>query len=196
MKDLAIGDLEHAPCGFLIFSDAGVITGINETLLMLLGYTEKDELLGKNIETLFTIAGRIFYQTHFFPLLRLQGKADEIFFSLKTKNRADVPVMCNAVRKDPGGSGATHCIFMPVTERRKYEQELLDARRHAERALEQNQDLMQAKKELEIHAIELDRHLSRLTRINDDISQFSKVISHDLQESIRKIAIFSDIVSG
>ncbi len=195
MRDLVVTYLEHAPCGFLTFSDAGVITGINATLLALLGYAQKGEVAGRSIETLFSIAGRIFYQTHFFPLVRLHGHASEIFFSLRTKDKGALPVMCNAVRKDVDGFVATHCIFVPITERQKYEEELLSARRKAERALEENHELMVAKKELELHSIELDKQLSRLTEINDDTSQFSKVISHDLQESIRKIAVFSDMVS-
>jgi sigma-B regulation protein RsbU (phosphoserine phosphatase) len=196
MSHFSTEDLDSAPCGFLTFADNGIISSLNTTLLQLLGYEKKSEIVGKSIETLFSIAGRIFYQTHFFPLIKLHGRASEIFFSLKTRDSDGLPVMCNAIRKETtGGQASVHCIIVPVTERSKYEQELLLARRQAEEALEKNDMLTAAKKELEIHTIELDRQLSRLTQINDDISQFSKVISHDLQEPIRKIAVLADKVS-
>jgi sigma-B regulation protein RsbU (phosphoserine phosphatase) len=195
MAGLHPEDLDSAPCGFLAFSDAGIIQLVNQTLLDLLGYREKEELLGKSVETLFTIAGRIFYQTHFFPLIKLHGKASEIFFSLKTLGSDTLPVICNAVRKNVNGSISNHCILFPVHERGKYEQELLEARRQAEEALEKNQDLVAAKEELQLHSIELDKQVGRLQQINNDISQFSKVISHDLQESIRKIAVWADKVA-
>jgi sigma-B regulation protein RsbU (phosphoserine phosphatase) len=69
--------LNTAPCGFLSFADDGTITTVNATLLGMLGY-ERDELTGRGIETILTIGSRIFYQTHFFPLVRLHGSAEEI----------------------------------------------------------------------------------------------------------------------
>ena len=192
MNILNADDLENAPCGFLTFSDIGMIESINTTLLKLLGYHQHDELIGKQVEHILTIAGRIFYQTHFYPLIKLQGKANEIFFFLKTNNNDSLPVICNAVRKEVKGIFINHCIFIVVTERGKYEQELLTAKRQAEEALQRNAGLVEAKKELELNSIELDRQVSRLKQVNEYITQFSKIVSHDLQEPIRKIAVLAD----
>ena len=62
MKDL----FEDAPNGYFSFFDNGKLHVVNETLCQLLGY-KKEELHQKNVETIFTISTRIFYQTHFFP---------------------------------------------------------------------------------------------------------------------------------
>ena len=69
------GDIYHldellntVPCGFLTFTDDGKIVVVNATLLQLLGY-ELDELRGQRIDSILPMASRIFYQTHFFPLL-------------------------------------------------------------------------------------------------------------------------------
>jgi PAS domain S-box-containing protein len=57
--------LNYAPCGFLAFTDNGKIIDMNHTFLELLGY-ERGELRELHIEKIFSVAGRIFYQTHFF----------------------------------------------------------------------------------------------------------------------------------
>ncbi|MBD0325153.1 MAG: PAS domain-containing protein, partial [Pyrinomonadaceae bacterium] len=90
--------LNTAPCGFLSFSDDGVILIVNSTLLESLGYALR-ELQGKNFESFLPVASRIFYQTHFFPLLKLHGKAEEIYLSLRANSGAEVPVLVNAVRR-------------------------------------------------------------------------------------------------
>ena len=64
--------LNIIPCGFLVFDD-GKIVAANSMLLKMLGY-ERDELLSLPIEKIFSVAGRIFYQTHFFPLLKLKSQ--------------------------------------------------------------------------------------------------------------------------
>jgi phosphoserine phosphatase RsbU/P len=80
-----LGDLlDAAPCGFVSFADDGTITAANTTLAHMLGYA-RGELEGRRIESLMSVGARIFYQTHFFPLVRLHGHAEEIFLLLKDK---------------------------------------------------------------------------------------------------------------
>jgi sigma-B regulation protein RsbU (phosphoserine phosphatase) len=197
MAEMLVDDLDTAPGGFITFSDAGLIMSLNTTLLTLLDYPDKVVLTGKSIESLLSVAGKIFYQTHFFPLLKLQGNADEIFFRLKTREGKEIPVICNAVRKvKEDGIGIIHCLFIPATQRSKYEQELLIAKKEAQASLNQNRELLLAKAELEEKAYHLDRRLTQLKQMNDDLIQFGKIISHDLQEPIRKIAVFADKVAS
>ena len=114
--------LDEAPCGFLIFNDEGVITQANKTLEIWLGFTS-GELIGNKLESLLSIAGRIFYQTHFFPLLKLHGKAEEIFLTLRSKALDDVPVLVNATRREHNNETLNHCVLLPVYQRKKYEEE-------------------------------------------------------------------------
>jgi phosphoserine phosphatase RsbU/P len=196
MADLSIDDLDTAPAGFLVFSDEGIICKVNASFKKLLNCTEEHQLIGQNIETIFSMAGRIFYQTHFFPLLTLQGSADEIFFRLKPTRGPLIPVVCNAVRKiDHRGVALNHCLFLPVLQRSKFEQQLIDAKKEAQESLAQNRDLLAAKAALEENAFYLDQRIGELRKMNEDLLQFGKIISHDLQEPIRKIAVFVDKVS-
>jgi len=125
--------LDTAPCGFLAFADDGVIQTANATLLGWLGRGEGG-LAGRHVESILPPGGRIFYQTHFFPLLKLHGRAEEIYLSLRGVGGAAVPVLANAARRERGGSAVNDCVFVPMRQRRRFEDELLAAKREAEEA--------------------------------------------------------------
>lgn len=125
--------LDTAPCGFLSLDDNGAILFVNRTLGEWLGY-EPSELVGRSIETILSIGGRIFYQTHISPLLKLQNRAEEIYFSLKCKNGQALPVLTQAVRGEREGEFVSDCVFLPMRQRREYEDELLQAKKVAEEA--------------------------------------------------------------
>lgn len=159
----------------------------------MLGY-EIHELKGCKTDALLNIAGRIFYQTHFFPLIKLHNKAEEIFLSLLTKSRQEVPVLVNAKRKEIDQVAYNVCAVIPVNQRKEYEQQLLVAKKTAEDALQKNEHLLQLTHELETNKAALDRKIAMLTSVHNDVIQFSRIISHDVQEPVRKAAIFSDIM--
>ena len=77
---------QQAPCLLFTSTDAGVLMAVNETLCRHLQYT-RQELIGQKIDVIFTVATRIFQQTHFYPLLKLQKKAEEIFINLQSKSK-------------------------------------------------------------------------------------------------------------
>jgi sigma-B regulation protein RsbU (phosphoserine phosphatase) len=181
------------PCGYVSFGDNGIIKDCNQTLSSWIGW-QKDELAGKSIEHLFTLATRIFYNTHLFPLIKLHGEANEIFLSLKTKQQGDLPVIVNAKRTQEGEENIIRCIIIQVKERQKYEQELLNAKRAAEKALAENRELMILTRSLEEQAVELDRQYQQQVSIHENLLQFGKIISHDFQEPIRKIRVFADFI--
>jgi phosphoserine phosphatase RsbU/P len=183
--------LENAPCGYLIFSEEGIIIDANQTLLRLLELTH-EQIVGKQIDILLTISSRIFYNTHFFPLLKLHGKAEEIFFQLKTSSNETLPALISAERRLSKGENVNHCVILPVHQRKKFEEEILKARHDAENALAENRHLQELKASLEKSTLELDTNLQRQQSLNRSFLQFGKVISHDLQEPIHKINIFTD----
>jgi sigma-B regulation protein RsbU (phosphoserine phosphatase) len=185
--------LDTAPCGFVAFTDDGRIMTANRTLLDLLSYSA-DAIVGQKFERMLTVASRIFYQTHFFPLIKLHGKVDEVFLSLRTLGGEDVPMLVNAVRKEQDSTFLNHCVLVPVYQRRKYEDEILLAKRAAEEALKSNDELNRIRGELEQHTQELDRKLSRLEQKHQELAQVSHLLSHDLREPIRKIAWFAEVL--
>jgi sigma-B regulation protein RsbU (phosphoserine phosphatase) len=185
--------LDNAPCGFLVFRDNGEIVQANKTLLLWLGY---ETLAGHKTDNILTLASRIFYNTHFFPIVKLHQRADEIFLTLATKDKQDIPVLANAVRKTDGPEAVTHCVFVPVRQRHQLEDEILQAKRAAENALKDNTQLKSLTASLERQAYELDQQYKKLSVLNQNLLQFSKIVSHDLQEPIRKIALNADILKN
>lgn len=125
--------LDRAPCGFLSFRDDGTIIYANATLGQLLGVDAR-ELVGQSFETILTVPARIFYQTHFFPLIKLHGRAEEIYFTLRAHSGAAVHVLANAAHVDVDGAPRIDCVMLRIHERQKYEQELLQAKKTAEAA--------------------------------------------------------------
>lgn len=126
---------ERAPCGFLSTTPNGTIIKINQTLLAWLGRT-RDELLGKRFTDLLTPGGRIYHETHYAPMLSMQGSAREIALELIASNGHRLPTLVNSVLvKDPAGEPALiRTAIFDATERRSYENELLLAKQRAESA--------------------------------------------------------------
>ena len=159
------GLLESAPCGFLSFADEGTIRVANRTLLDMLGHARED-VVGAHVERLLTVGGRIFYQTHFFPLLRMHGHAEEVFLLLRAKDGSDVGALVNAMRRERGGEWVTDCVLMQVRERRKFEDALLRAKKAAEDARAESErrrlELQHANELLEQQAVELEMSQQQL----------------------------------
>jgi sigma-B regulation protein RsbU (phosphoserine phosphatase) len=125
---------EHAPCGFVSALLDGMIIKANATFLSWTGYTA-DELVGRRrLPDLLTPGGRIFYETHYGPLLRMQGSVREIAVDLVCADGRRLPVLLNSVVR-PEASGpplVSRTVVFDATERRSYEQELLRAKISAE----------------------------------------------------------------
>jgi PAS domain S-box-containing protein len=156
----ALGEvLDDAPFGFVSFEDDGTIRLVNQTALELLGFAA-EELLGRSVETILAVGSRIFYHTHFFPLLSLHGRADEIYLILRSHSAEPVGVLVNARRRVRGGATLYDCAFLRVREREKFEHELVAARRAAEEAhsvlSSQAKQLAEANELLESQALELE----------------------------------------
>lgn len=185
--------IEAMPCGFIVFDDYGTIESVNEFLCNLLEY-DHNELIDKNIELVFTISSRIFYQTQLYPLIRLKGKVDEIFLTLRSKQGAHIPVMLYCKRNVTDEKISNVCVFVTVWEREKHELEMLKANEMRQHTLQENETLNKLKEELEFHQQHLDQQVSILSQRNQEYRQLNKVLTHDLQEPIRKIGVFTDRV--
>src|SRR5919112_5881410 len=129
---------ENAPCGYLSTRPDGRITKINRTLELWLG-SDRDQLVGRRFQDLLNIAGKISYETHFAPLLRMQGFFNEVALDLVGNTGKLVPVLVNAVeRRDEAGQVRfIRIMIFNASDRRRYERELLEARRTAEAASQQ-----------------------------------------------------------
>jgi PAS domain S-box-containing protein len=135
---------EHAPCGYLSTLPDGTIARVNQTLVDWTGHTRERLLGGTRFQSLLTIGSRIYYETHYAPLLQMQGAAKEIAFELVHKDGRILPILLNASqRRDADGSPLFNRITLfDSTDRRRYERELLLARRKAEQVAQDKADLL------------------------------------------------------
>lgn len=143
LEDSAEDLYENAPCGYLSTLLDGQIAKINGTLLGWLGY-RREELVGnRRFSDLLTVGGRLYHETHFAPLLRMQGEINGIALELRAADGTRLPVLVTSTVKT-GGDGQPLLIRTTVfdaRDRRAYETELLRARREAERERERLQRL-------------------------------------------------------
>src|ERR1041384_1483098 len=104
---------------------------LNLTLAETLGYS-RAELQGWHVQKILPPGGRIFYNTHVFPLLKMHGAAEEIYLPLRARDGNDVPMLMNAKRRVIDGGEFNDCVFVHMVQRHKFEDELVQARRVAE----------------------------------------------------------------
>ena len=133
--------LDRAPCGFFSVDDSGRLLVANETLCRLV-QAEPGSLQGPHVDSLLTGASRIFYQTHVFPMIKLEGEAVEVHLALRRADGTDVPVMLNAVRRPEGQPPRCDCVVLPMRQRQQFEAELIAARRAAEAASRAKDDFL------------------------------------------------------
>ena len=219
MEPEALGLVDTIPCGYLSFTDDGCLTRVNRTLADRLGATPA-ALVGKHVETLLPMAGRLFYQTHFFPLVRMHGRAQEVFLLFRAAGGEEIGMLCNAVRGPRDGVDHTDCVLMEVRERRKYEDALLAARRVAEDASErlqeqavelemQHEQLQQAATELEVQSEALQSLNDALVERTTDLeraqfaaesanrakSEFLASMSHELRTPLNAIGGYVELMA-
>ncbi|WP_320781306.1 SpoIIE family protein phosphatase [Streptomyces sp. CRN 30] len=134
---------ENAPCGYLSTLPDGRIAKINKTLLDWLGYRRADLVGRRRFADLLTVGGKLYHETHFAPLLRMQGEISGIALELKAADGSRLPVLVTS-RIKTGQDGEPLLIrttVLDASDRRAYEAELLRARQEAERERERLQRL-------------------------------------------------------
>jgi sigma-B regulation protein RsbU (phosphoserine phosphatase) len=156
---------ENAPCAYVTLLPNGRIERVNKTLLVWLGRT-REEISGKRFSDFLNMAGRIYFETHVAPLLRMQGHFDEFAIDMITEAGERLPMIANALegRDAAGKPQFIRMALIKATDRRRYEHELLTARNIATTNLES------------------ERETSELRE------QFIAVLGHDLRNPLAAVS--------
>ena len=177
---------ENAPCGYLSLRTDGRIVKANRTFCRWTGYAA-DELTGKRLHDFLNVAGRIFYETHFAPLLRMQGFFNEVALDLVKKDGDRFPAFVNAAERTDleGRPQFIRLTIFNATDRRRYERELLKARDELKAfAATLEERVAQV-------AAEHLRSVAALTSQREDAElreQFIAVLGHDLRNPLASIS--------
>ncbi len=156
---------DEAPCGYLSVTPDARIAKVNQTLADWLDCSP-DDLVGKQVHTILSFGGKIAFETHLAPMLRLQGEAHEIAFDLQLGDADKIPVIGNAKEKrGPNGEHLfTRLTLFKATERLKFERSLVEARVRAEERFKNEHSQLELR------------------------DQFIAVLGHDLRNPLAAIA--------
>lgn len=169
MDDPQIDDFEdmfeNAPCAYITLLPNGRIERVNKTLLGWIGHTA-EHMAGKRFSDFLNMAGRIYFETHIAPLLRMQGFFNEFAIDMVTAAGEPLQMIANALegRDAVGKALFTRLALIKATDRRRYEHDLLEARDLAKTSLAS------------------ERETSELRE------QFIAVLGHDLRNPLASIS--------
>ncbi len=154
---------------------------------------EIDQVVGSQLEDLLTVGSKIFYQTHFYPLLKMQHSIREIYVVFKGQKN-HLPVLLNVEVKQQADGIEILCGGMEITNRNKYEKELIATKKAAEIALAENAELVALKTELVEHQSILESQYRTLKSFKEQQQEVFNLIAHDLQEPLRKSIFMSNYI--
>lgn len=168
---------EHAACGLVTAETDGTIVRVNSTFCRWLGY-EPSQLMGvRKVSDFLTIGGKLFHQTHWGPLLEMQRSVAELKLEIVGRARNRIPMLLNVRRIRIEAKEYDHFAFMVLEDRQKFEQELLQARTNAERALKAQR--------------EAERELRRAARQKDE---FLATLAHELRNPLAPMRSVVDLL--
>ncbi len=134
LEEAAADLFEDAPCGYVLTRPDGTIVKVNRTFESWTGYSRGQLVAARRFQDMLAPGGRIYYETHFAPLLHMQGAVREIAIELVRADGSRLPALVNATlgRDEAGRPRVVRATVFDATDRRRYEDELLRARRREE----------------------------------------------------------------
>lgn len=134
---------EYAPCGYFSFLPDGTIIKINNTLLAWLGHNREEVVGRKNIINLISRGNGIHYEMFFRPMINMTGNVKELNYDLIKSNGEILPALINAtaIKDENDHLLAINVSVYDISDRKKYEQELLFAKKYADAEKERFESL-------------------------------------------------------
>jgi sigma-B regulation protein RsbU (phosphoserine phosphatase) len=162
--------LDSAACGLLQTAADGTILRANRVFCTWVGHSA-DALVGKRrFQELLTVGGRIFHQTHWAPLLQMQGSISEVKLELVHRDGSTIPMVLNALERVHQGSRVHELAAFIARDRDKYERELVLSRKRLEQLVAEGKRLQEEAKDRAVFA-----------------EQMIGIVSHDLRNPLSTI---------
>jgi sigma-B regulation protein RsbU (phosphoserine phosphatase) len=133
---MTVDSYERAACGLMTTLANGTIIRVNQTFCSWFGLAADDLVHKQRMQDLLTMGCKIFHQTHWLPLVQMQGSVAEVQLEFVHRDGHAVPALVNAVQYLENETVTVEVAVFIAADRRRYERELLHARRRAEGLLE------------------------------------------------------------
>ena len=181
-------------------SPDGTISDVNEATVRVTG-VPRGELIGTDFSTYFTEPrkAKAGYETVF-----RDGAVTDYELEIRHRDGRVIPVLYNATvyRDEAGRIAGVFAAARDMTEQKRAEAALRLAYRELDdRVKERTADLEEVNRHLEqeiaMHratTAQLQRKSEELARSNEELQQFAYIASHDLQEPLRAISGFTELL--
>jgi phosphoserine phosphatase RsbU/P len=169
--------LDGAPCGLMCTTPDGTFLRVNRTFCSWVGYSEEELVNKQKFQDLLNVGGRIFHQTHWAPLLAMQGSISEVKLELQPRDGAALPVVLNAIVRHDGVKRHELAAYV-ARDRDKYERELVQSRKRLEELVAETRRLHDEAKDRALFA-----------------EQMIGIVSHDLRNPISTIQTAAAMLS-
>jgi sigma-B regulation protein RsbU (phosphoserine phosphatase) len=174
----ALALLDQAACGLMQTVADGTFVRANRTFCNWIGHPPEALIGRRRFQDLLTMGGRIFHQTHWAPLLQMQGSISEIKLEILHADGSAIPMVLNAIRRQDNGVLVHELAAFIARDRNKYEKELIQSRKRLE-------DLVAESARLQAEA--KDRALFA--------EQMIGIVSHDLRNPLSSIQMGTHLLA-
>ncbi|HWY46687.1 MAG TPA: ATP-binding protein [Bryobacteraceae bacterium] len=172
--------LEAAPDAMIISSEDGRISLVNSQVEVMFGF-RREELIGQNIRQLvpeWTPSSPLWLDSHGLAPAGLSAPK-ELWAVRKNQQRYPVEISLSPLQTEEGLLLTS--AIRDITERKKADEAIRELNTNLEqRVAERTQELLQSNE--------------ALRQSNDDLNQFAYAASHDLQEPLRMVALYSQML--
>ncbi|MEO0539279.1 MAG: CheR family methyltransferase [Cyanobacteria bacterium P01_A01_bin.105] len=194
---------ENTPVMMHSIDATGKLVSVSDYWLDTLGYAWT-EVVGRPSTDFLTAESQEYAREVVLPAYFKSGFCKDVPYQMICKNGSIIDVLLSATaeRDESGAIVRSRAVLIDVTERKQAGIELNRYREHLEdmvaaRASElqtANQRLQTEVLERQQTQTELAQRAQALERSNADLEQFAYVISHDLQEPLRAMTVFSQLL--
>jgi sigma-B regulation protein RsbU (phosphoserine phosphatase) len=175
----ALAWLDGAPCGLMQTAADGTFLKANRTFCGWIGLPSSALIGRRRFQDLLTMGARIFHQTHWAPLLQMQGSISEVKLDVVHQDGTTIPMVLNAVRREDRGAVVHDLAAYVARDRDKYERELVLSRKRLESLVAEATRLEAESKDRAVFA-----------------EQMIGIVSHDLRNPLSAIVTAGALLAG